>query len=72
MKAKKVFAKIELETDFIPTPREISAECGFSMKASVENYDYLLELLSTEKVKFDNVYQIKTENGERIYEKIDC
>ncbi|PID28392.1 MAG: hypothetical protein CSB55_05335 [Candidatus Cloacimonadota bacterium] len=71
LKAKKVFSDIDCENEFIPVPRSISSECGYSMLILIETHEKLLTLLEKEKIKIRHIYLCKDENGERNYEKIN-
>lgn len=65
---KRLKSKIE-KMDLIPTPREISSECGFSVLIT-DYTDDLKLLLST--LTYEHRYLIKEhEEGGKCYEKID-
>ncbi len=69
LKAEKLLKEKINGITLIPTPREISSECGFSLFLEKTN-DSPQELLSS--LPYEHLYMIDTDTeGERTYEKID-
>ncbi len=69
LKAEKILKKELAEIDLIPTPREISSECGFSVliKKDTNNIKKYIAHLS-----YEHCYLIIENNKkEKTYEKID-
>jgi len=70
MKAEDIFSfHCKLDFELIPTPREISAECGFALL--VRNIDtlFLYNICQKNNLKFDGIYIIKIIKGVKHYEK---
>lgn len=70
MKAEDIFSfHNKLDFELIPTPREISAECGFALL--VRNIDtvFLYNICQKNNLKIDGIYLIKIINGVKHYEK---
>ena len=69
LKAEKLLKEKIKGVTLIPTPREISSECGFSLFLENTN-DSPQELLSS--LSYEHLYMIgANKQGERTYEKID-
>lgn len=64
---KELMDKIKIE--MIPTPREISASCGISLKFSIEDLDEMLEIIQALSYDLD-VYKIDRTGDEKFAEKI--
>ncbi|QXM06994.1 DUF3343 domain-containing protein [Crassaminicella indica] len=59
--------KFSIET--IPTPREISASCGLSIKFSLEIFSEIMKALGEDKEKVD-VYKIKKRGKNKLIKKV--
>lgn len=59
--------KFRIET--IPTPREISASCGLSIKFKVEIFDDIMKELENEKEK-QNIFKVKRNGREKEVTKV--
>ena len=69
LKAEKSLKEKIKGVTLIPTPREISSECGFSLLLE-DNRRTTQELLSS--LSYEHLYMIDTNTqGERTYEKIN-
>jgi len=68
IKAERKFMKAH-NTDLIPTPREISSECGFSLKISETELNMILELLQQNSLNYSKIYTITVHEGEKRYEE---
>lgn len=69
LKAEKTLKNKNEKIDLIPTPREISSECGFSLYFEDLNTDPLDNMNG---LPFEAVYMIKiTGEGKKRYERID-
>lgn len=67
LKAEKTLKGVSAHIDLIPTPREISSECGFSIliKYFEDKPSTLLKNMS-----YEQIYQIiYNDTGAKIYEK---
>jgi len=68
IKAERKFMKNH-KIDLIPTPREISSECGFSLKISETELSAILDLLNEQSLKYANIYSLTVHKGEKRYEE---
>jgi hypothetical protein len=68
LKAEADIKKVSAGIILIPTPREISSECGFSLLVK----DGKMDIVKLKKfILYEHVYIIRqTETGEKEYEKI--
>ncbi|MCT4633376.1 MAG: DUF3343 domain-containing protein [Firmicutes bacterium] len=64
---KELMDKIKIE--MIPTPREISASCGISLKFSTEDLNEMLEIIQGLSYDLD-VYKIDRTGDQKVAEKI--
>lgn len=70
IKSESVMAKAELKARLIPTPPEISAGCGLSLRAEEKDKDCVVELLKG-NVTPDGLYIMTRENGKRKVERLN-
>lgn len=61
MFANKAINKNDLVCEVIPTPREISSECGFSLLIYLDDQEHLKLYLKKNQIKYDKVYRKKGE-----------
>lgn len=59
LKAEKVLQKAGMDFVIMPTPREISASCGLSIKVVPEKWEIYADALLANQVKIDGMYTIK-------------
>ena len=48
LRAEKILRRQGIPSDMVPTPRELSSDCGMSMKGAAEHRSRLLEIDSRE------------------------
>lgn len=58
LKAEKVLQQKKAEFVMIPTPREVSASCGLSVKVYLDGIEEICSILRREKVDISGVYHI--------------
>lgn len=56
MLANKILAKSNFKCEIIPTPREISSECGFSILGEVENLETFHLFINEMKLDYAKIY----------------
>ena len=71
LKAEKIFKNHNIKVELIPTPREISSECGFALMIYIEDEQDLTILENEVIIKFENIYALNEHQGEKRYEKTD-
>jgi len=61
MHANKTFMNSKIICEIIPTPRQISSECGFCLLGEIDDISTLKEFNSLNKINFDKIYIKKGE-----------
>jgi len=64
MHAYKRLANSDIKCEVIPTPRQISSECGFSILGETNNIIALKDFNLLNKIKYDKIYTKKGDNYE--------
>jgi len=72
LKAEKVMNQLEKQFIIIPTPREISASCGLTMKVNPSFTDECCRILQEKNVSFAGAYRIEEQGKKKILSKIEC
>lgn len=71
IKSEKLLQNAELKVTTLPTPREISASCGISIKFEKEDVDKVKSILADNNIEFKGFFAIeKLEGGKRNYYEI--
>lgn len=60
------FLLAEVQVEMVPTPREISASCGLSLKISLENIQKVKALLEERSKDGLNLYHMVRAEGKKI------
>lgn len=68
--AEKLFKDLKYLVEIIPTPREITASCGLSIKFSEEMLDKVKETLNEANILIKGIYQMIRINNQRIVNQI--
>jgi hypothetical protein len=58
MRAEKALNKGGIEVRLIPTPREISSDCGMALEITCEDIERTKELLKTHDCRLTGVYDL--------------
>ncbi len=58
LKAEKVAKEGGFEVKLIPTPRQISSDCGTALRFRWEDREALLDLLESKGVRIEGVHKI--------------
>lgn len=61
LKGEKILQSHAVDFIIIPTPREITASCGLSVKCFPGDKDHIIELLENASVIYENTYLINKE-----------
>ena len=69
LKAEDIFKELQLDFELIPTPREISAECGFALLVNDNNTVNIKETCDSNNIRFSGIYEILINDGVKYYEK---
>lgn len=54
----------------LPTPREVSASCGLSIRFNSGGLDQIKDAVKSGSLKVKGIYSLKSDNGRRVVEKI--
>lgn len=71
IKSESVTGKANLKTRLIPTPPEVSAGCGLSLRLEETDKTEVEAILRTNEIQPDSWYIMTRENGKRKVEKIN-
>ncbi len=66
IRAESLLLKAGVPVELVPTPREISASCGQSVRFAEDAAEPVKALLERERIVFRGIYSIA--EGQRIYE----
>ena len=66
IRAEQLLLKADVSVEMVPTPREISASCGQSVRFPAGSAAVVLALLERENIVFRGIYSAT--EGQRIYE----
>ena len=58
MRAEKVLKKDELTVKLIPTPRELSSDCGIALRFDWDRVDDVETLLDAARVEIAGIHQV--------------
>ena len=58
MRAEKIFEKEEVTVKLIPTPRELSSDCGIALRFDCDQAENVRMLLDSAHVEIDDIHQI--------------
>ncbi len=68
IKAEKQLAAFDVEV--IPTPRQLSANCGISLKCSIEEFEEIKESMGDSYGDMNQCYEVTNNDGELYFKKI--
>lgn len=71
IKAEKLFKEENLNIRMMPTPREITASCGLSIRFEVDDLGKVEEIIREEDLAVKGKYAMTRREGVRTAEKID-
>jgi hypothetical protein len=58
MRAEKILRKENLAIKLIPTPRELSSDCGIALRFDWDHAEHVRTLLDSSRVEIDSIYRI--------------
>lgn len=59
------------EVMMMPTPREITASCGLSLRVSPEDISFALKHLKEKKLSYHGIFRVELQQGKKIIQRID-
>ncbi len=71
IKAEKLFKEHNLNIRMMPTPREITASCGLSIRFEATDLAEVEDIIANEELAIRGKYEIKREDGIRTANKLD-
>ncbi|RDY23442.1 DUF3343 domain-containing protein [Romboutsia maritimum] len=71
IRSDKLFNENNIKSTTLPTPREITASCGISIRFLYENINEVKSILEENSIEFKGIFKIsKLDNGSKKVEKI--
>lgn len=71
IKAEKLFKEHNLNIRMMPTPREITASCGLSIRFEAADLGEVEDIIKNEELAIKGKYELKREDGVRTAKKLD-
>lgn len=71
IKAEKLFKEANLNIKMMPTPREITASCGLSIRFEEADLGEVEKIISDEELNVKGKYEMNRTDGVRTAQKID-
>jgi hypothetical protein len=60
IKAERVLVRAGLAVKLIPTPRQLSSDCGTALRCAWANADAVIAALQAAQVDYDSVHKLTT------------
>lgn len=71
IRTDKLLGENDIKSTTLPTPREITASCGISIRFSYEDMDKVINVLEENSIEYKGIYNIsRLENGSKEVKKI--
>lgn len=71
IRTDKLFEELNIKATTLPTPREITASCGISIRFLSEDLDKINKILQENSIEYKGIFHIvKLEDGRKHVEKI--
>lgn len=71
IRTDKLLGENGIKSTTLPTPREITASCGISIRFSYEDMEKVVSLLEENSIEYKGIYNIsRLENGNKDVKKI--
>jgi Protein of unknown function (DUF3343). len=70
MEAEDFLKKNNYSITVLPTPREVSASCGLSIKFNSGGLEEIKDIIENGSVKAKGIYSFTRENNKKIIEKV--
>ena len=58
MRAEKTLKKENLTVKLVPTPRELSSDCGIALRFDWEHAERIENILDAENIEFDGIHRV--------------
>lgn len=72
IRTDKIFSENKVTSMTLPTPREITASCGISIRFLYEDIDKVIKILQNNNIEYKGIFNIKKlEDGNKEVKKID-
>ncbi|AFS79849.1 hypothetical protein DUF3343 [Gottschalkia acidurici 9a] len=71
IKGEKLFKEHNLNIKMMPTPREITASCGLSIRFEEEDLQEVQSTIDNSDLSIKGIYEMKREEGVRLAQKIN-
>ncbi|WP_069650979.1 DUF3343 domain-containing protein [Caloranaerobacter ferrireducens] len=70
IQGEKILKDRNIEIKVIPTPREITASCGLSIRFDKKFLEEVISCIQSAALNIKGIYEIMRENGKRIVNKV--
>jgi hypothetical protein len=58
MRAEKMLKKENLTVKLVPTPRELSSDCGIALRFDWEHAERIETIMDAEHIEFDGIHRV--------------
>lgn len=69
--AEQMLKKEKKEVMMMPTPREVTASCGLSLRVSSEDISFAQEHLEEKNLSYHGIFRIELQQGKKNITRID-
>ncbi len=66
LRAEKILIRAELDVKLVPTPRELSSDCGISLSFGWSQVEHVRQLLDTANVETAGIHSLRAGRETRI------
>lgn len=70
IKGEKLLLNENIKVRTIPTPRDITASCGLSIKFSEEKLNEVIKIMEESKLKLKGIYMVTKSNNKNLIDNI--
>jgi hypothetical protein len=60
IKAERVLVRADVAVKLIPTPRQLSSDCGTALRCAWADMDAVIAALQAAQVEYDSVHKVTT------------
>ncbi|SCX81966.1 DUF3343 domain-containing protein [Alkaliphilus peptidifermentans] len=68
--AEKCLKDKKIPNEIIPTPREITASCGLSIRFNIDSLKIIKEALQNGNISINGIYELKKQGNEKLVDKL--
>ena len=71
IKGEKLLKESNINVKMMPTPREITASCGLSIRFENEDFEKIEDIIKDSELSIKGIYEMKRVEGVRLAQKIN-